>query len=387
MKTLKIFWGMILDFVYYVFPIHVIRPHTYRYAFIVHPRTKKDIFRKIPFLSVLPRSVMRFFELYWFPTHVAPITGLKTESGEHISGFVLSIPMTAQMMLEQRDDALRQIRKALVSAKHRGAKIVGLGGLTSSLTHGGLKLLDIPGLAITTGHAYTVFNVFSTAEACIVRSGVAKNHVEVAVVGAAGSVGTMTSQLLVRDGVTHITLIDIERKLDAVHRLRDTLLQLNRNVRIAVTSDVSVLRKMHVIITATNAPDALIKDEHVVSGTIIIDDAQPSDVSDEIFDRKDVLVLAAGAVSTPGIHTHFHVGLHGQDVNYCCLAEVLALASEKRVDHFVIDRATLSHIDEIAVIGKRLSFAISPFQNEQHGHISDTHVSHVFRLVKDRANS
>lgn len=382
MRTLKLISDLLRDVVVLYTPAFARRAQPYSFAFIVHPRTERDILRKLPFLRSLPLWMRLAFQRYWFPGTVSPITGLTAKDGSIIPGYVISIPMAADLMLKERERALLQIRRAVMLARNRGAKIVGLGALTSSLTRGGLALTDIEGVAITTGHAFTGHTVSQTMLAYMRLCDVAPHTATVTIVGAAGSIGSTTALLLHEAGVRSFVLVDLARKHDRVHALEKQLAQLG-DVSCVVTDDISVVSSSVWIVTATNTPEALIRREQVTPGTVIVDDAQPSDVDEALFHVRDVLVASAGAVLTPGIRSNFPMGLMGPEENYCCLAEVLLLAHDKRDTHFVLERATLDHVHQVAAAGKELGFTVAPFQNE-HGYIEPEKLEHVKRLVRER---
>lgn len=373
---------LLRDAITLIIPYAFTKQKPYAFAFLVHPRDSRDLFRKLPFLKHLPQWVIHLFEYYWTPATVTTITGLKGSDGEQINGFVIAIPMTAQTMLKHRDRARIQIRKAVRLARNKGARIAGLGALTSSLSHGGLDLIDIPGIAITTGHAYTGYTVTETLHSILNMGSVSLNQLRIGIVGAAGSIGTITADLLARSGVRSLALIDMPHKEEKLLTLA-TRLRAHTHCSISTHTDLTILPKCHGIVTATNAPDALLRSHHISPGTIIVDDAQPSDVADEVLENPDVLVAAAGAVFTPNIKTHFSMGLRGEQDNYCCLAEVMILAHTKQTDHFVLDRPTMHMVDEVSRIGATLGFRPAIHQNA-HGHIPHHHIEHVLTLLKSR---
>ena len=358
---------------------------TYAFAFLVHPRDARDMERRFPFLALAPEWLHRGIQHYFWPVTVSRITGLTDQTTrQEVKGFVISIPMTAPEMLAHRKRALKHIRRATKLARNKGAKIVGLGALTSSLSRGGLDLLDIPGIAITTGHAYTGHTVSQTLLSHLnAADNPHRNGAPLAVVGAAGSVGALSAELLAHDGARTLILLDIERKRDKVEELKTRLEAQHRTLTVTVTTDRADLQSAVGIITATNTPDALLRNEHIARGTIIVDDAQPTDVAPELFDRDDVLVLEAGAVHTPGVTTNFNMGLADRYDNFCCLAEVLILASRRHTHNFVINRATLSDVAHVAEGGENLGFTLARPQNE-HGILSEEHIAHVLSLLQAR---
>lgn len=357
----------------------------YKYAFLVHPRDEKDMERRFPFLAHAPRWMQRSIQHYFWPVTVSTITGLKdSTTKEDVTGYVISIPMTAPEMLLHRKRALSHIRRAVKLARNKGAKIVGLGALTSSLSRGGLDLVDIPGIAVTTGHAYTGHIVTQTLLQHLRTINSPHRSGEViGIVGAAGSVGSLSAELLAEDGATSLLLIDTERKLPLVKELVEKLKDKHPDLSVTITSDMTTLRKALGIVTATNTPEALLKDVHVAPGTIVVDDAQPTDISPELFQREDILILEAGAVHTPDISTNFNMGLADRHDNFCCLAEVLILASQKHVHNFVIHRATVSDVAHVVQGGDKLGFTLAHPQNE-HGILSKEYISSVLELTKAR---
>lgn len=350
----------------------------YAFAFLVHPRDGRDIQRKFPSLRHMPRWLWYLIERFLWSTTVTEVTGLHDKQGRKVPGYIISIPMTAASMMGSRTRAVRHIRSAVKLARNKGARIVGLGALTSSLTQGGNLLLDIPGTSITTGHAYTGYNVTRYLFTLVHDHDIDLNKITVGIVGAAGSIGGISAKIFSRAGVGKLILIDLDRKLDSVRTLAGSFVG-----DVEVTSDLSALRNAHFIIAATNAPGALIQDSHVTAGTVIIDDAQPSDVHEEVFNREDVVVLEAGAVRTPGITSNFDIGLYGNDVNYCCMAELLLLAHEKRDTHYVTGFPTLDLVDEMAVASDSLGFTLPPYQN-MYGLIDNGTIEEVMTLLHTR---
>lgn len=353
-----------------------------RFAFLVHPRDLSDVFKKYPLLKPFPNSLVEFILLkFWPSVFVAKITGLKSkEGGELIDGCVVSVPMTARQMMEHRAIASQKILNAAVFSKKTGAQIIGLGALTSSFSKGGLDLIGKVDVNITTGHAYTAYNVTKNIfELCDILS-LDKKKITVAVVGAAGSIGSTSSLILARYGFTNLLLIDLERKLNFFEGLSVDLKKLNSEINVSFSHQVRDVISADIIITATNSPEALIKADDLKAGAVIVDDAQPSDISEDVYERNDVLVVSAGVVHTPNIETHFDFGLVDKFDNFCCLAELLILSAHKWDNHYVINRATLASVDQMAEWGAELGFHLAKFQNLR-GLISVEKLSEIKRII------
>ncbi|MCX6703750.1 MAG: hypothetical protein NTV02_03635 [Candidatus Zambryskibacteria bacterium] len=338
----------------------------YSFAFLVHSRGHRDIYRKYPFFKFLPKWLgLWIMESLW-PITLSKVTGLKNiKDGSEVKGYVLGITMTAEQMMKKRAKALVKIRQAIHLARGKGVSLVGLGGLTSSLSGGGHELLDIQDVNITTGHAYTAYNVTETLFKVVDIFGVPKKKLTVGIVGAAGSVGTLSSDIVARAGYAKIVLIDVDRKLPQIRGHLHDLMKFDFKLKIEITSDIKAIKKCDLVITATNTPEALITPDLVSDGMVIVDDAQPSDIQSDVLKMPDVLVLEAGVVHTPEVHSNFNYGLKSRTDNFCCMAELLILASHSWNNHYVVRRATLAHVDEISAWGKELGFTVAAFQNFQ----------------------
>ncbi len=354
----------------------------YKFAFIVHPRSRTDVQRKYRFFKYIPNIYIDLFTKYFWPVTLSKITGLKSlVDGVEIEGYVISVLPTARQMVEDRSLALRRIQQACVLAKKKGANILGLGGLTSSFSKGGLDLVNRIDINITTGHAYTSYNVTQNVFALTKFMGLDKKKTCVGVVGAAGSVGSTSAKLIAREGYMDLILIDLERKKDYFNDLVQELKELNPLVQIHLSHQIRDINRCDIVIAATNAPEALIRSADLKWGAIIVDDAQPSDVHPDVFLREDVLVVEAGVTFTPNINNNFNFGLKNRNDNFCCLAEVLILAANEWNEHYVINRASLDLVDEIASLGRKLNFRIGDFQNFREL-ISNEKLSYVRNCIK-----
>ena len=242
---------------------------------------------------------------------------------------------------------------------------MGLGALTSSFTKGGIALLDDIGIGITTGHSNTASTVTNYVFAVERLFSVPRDKVVVAVVGAAGSIGSTCAKILDRAGYKNFILLDLERKLDRCTELMTVLHAFQPDACITLTGDPSLMQTADFIIAATNAPEVVITNERLKPGAVVFDDAQPSDVAAEVLDRDDVLALEAGVISTPGISSNFNFGLKSRTETFCCLGEVLVLASTGWKDNFVINRATLESVDKIAALSDQLGLTLGQFQNRK----------------------
>ena len=287
--------------------------------FLVHPRDEADMFAKAPFLKKLNKPLLRLFERLMWPVTVAPI-----KKKSDVIGYVISTPCTAKTMLHDRKLAKRKIKQALKLGYKKGGKIAALGALTASLTYGGKDIYDGK-ISITTGHAYTVFNINNILRHIIRDLNLDVESLNLAIVGAAGSIGAGSARLAAGMGFNKITLIDLIHKKDRVMKLLEELQSQYPKLNIVYKDTLDDIKEADVLITATNHPDALVSKKHIRPPLIIIDDAQPSDIAKDVFDTDGVLVLEGGAAHTPRVNIPFPLGLCHKNDNFSCMAESLLL--------------------------------------------------------------
>tara|TARA_B100000745_G_scaffold300589_1_gene255593 strand:- start:8956 stop:10080 length:1125 start_codon:yes stop_codon:yes gene_type:complete len=356
----------------------------YGYAFLVHAREISDIYRKYPFLRIFPKAFVAGIAKRMWPVVISKVTGLRSKkTGEEVQGLVIGVIITAQQMMEDRELALKKIIDSATLAKKMGVEIVGLGGLMSSLSKGGLDIVDQVDINVTTGHAYTAFTVASNVFKMTETFGFSKENMKVAIVGASGSVGSTTGQLLAREGYKNIHLVEVARKTDRLTPVIETLKKVGPGVKVTKDSDMNSIKDADIIVTATNAPDAVVNSNHLKKGAIIVDDAQPSDVAPEVLDNYDVLVLEAGAVHTPGVDNHFNFGLKDKYDNFCCMCEIMVLAANEWKGNYVVNRADLPLIDSIIEMSEGLGFELSKPQNFKEI-ISEEHLKNIQKIINQR---
>lgn len=351
-------------------------------AFVMHLREVDDVYRKFPFFKYLPNLLTLNFIKFLWPITVSKITGLKSiDSGKDIPGWIISIPLTARQMIEDRELAKRKIMQAMSFARRKNVRMVALGALTSSFTNGGLHIKENVDIGITTGHAYTVYNVTQTLLSIIKTLEDNVSNSTVAIVGANGSIGSNCAQILSEHNFKKIILIDVSTKNLDLGDLTLKMKQKNPNLDVEIKSQVQAVKDADYIITATNAPEALIRADDLSIGAVVIDDAQPTDIDDSVFNRDDVLVLEAGAVHTPGIKPNFNIDLKNSEDNFSCLAEALILTASNREDLAVIGRASIKQVREIGELGSKLGFTIAEYQNKN-GIITKDHLHKISQIKK-----
>jgi len=334
------------------------------FAFIIHPLDVSDIVKKFKFAKKLPRRIVEGGFRFSPAFKVATIKGITSAStGKIISGSFIVCPLTTRQMLHMPERyVLRRIIKAGRLAEKAGARILGLGAMTSVVGDAGITIAENLNIPVTTGNSYTVATAVEGTKKAANIMGIDISEAEVAVVGATGSIGAVCAQLMARE-CKYLTLV--ARNKDRLDKLaRKIIYETGQAVKI--TSNLEeTLNRARVIITVTSAAESIIKPEYLMPGSVVCDVARPRDVASQVAEkRKDVLVIEGGLVKIPGnIETNLNIG-YPADVTLACMAETMILALEGKFESFTLGREiTVEQVDEIKQLGEKHGFKLAGFRS------------------------
>jgi predicted amino acid dehydrogenase len=335
------------------------------FAFIIHPvQPKRDVQRKYPLLGkMLPEPALNYLSKYFPPVYISHITGITSaETGKEIEGWFIACPFTPKQMITLPPETV--YKKVIATGKlaqKLGAKILGLGGFTSVVGDGGLTIaqhLDIP---VTTGDSYTIATAVEATLKAARRMNIDPANATAAVVGATGSIGRVSAQLLARH-VPRIILIG--RRLEALQQVQSRL-AAQGDVVVELSTDRRDLQQADMVLTVTNAIDAVIEPHHLKSGAVVCDVARPRDVSRQVVrERNDVLVVEGGMVKVPGpVNFNFDFGFP-PGMSYACMAETITLALEGCYKSYTLGKdISLTQVETMAQMAGRHGFAVSGFRS------------------------
>lgn len=343
------------------------------FAFIGHPRTLSDVARKFPFAGRLPSSLVERWLRYQWPLVGSYITGLSLADGTPTTGAMLFSPMTTEQMIRNRQLARKRVLQTIRLAEKMGAKLAGLGAFASIVTRDGRELERKVRLGLTTGNpqsaAIAVENVLQAAA----LTNLSLPHAIVAIVGGAGSVGSACAKMLARF-VGTLFLIDIKK--DELQRLITELRDQPATIK-GMTS-LDDVREADVVIAATSHPRVLLTAAHLKAGGIVVDAAQPKNVSEEVpHQRPDVLVIESAVIRTPDVNLHFDLDLGPNEV-LGCLSETMILTAIGWHGHYSLGKASPVHASHIIAAGRSLGFRLAPFRNST-GYITEEDLQRVAR--------
>lgn len=311
------------------------------FAFLVHPRDLSDVFKKYPLLKFFPEKITRSLLKIISPIVISRVNGLVSLTTKlPVNGILVSIGMTADEMLKNRDVAKKEVIKAVEFSRKKGAKIVGLGALTSSVVNGGVDLVGKYEVDITNGNTLTVGMAMLGIRKAVAMKNIATRPI-FAVVGATGSVGSAISKLIAKDNLADKLLL-IGRTPKNLVSLRDLMVSNYKNYpdsKIAISTNLSDLKDVDVVVVATSADSALIQGVFLKKNAIVYDITQPRNTSEMIkIERPDILVVDGAIARLPEwVNYNFNLGLP-KGTAFSCLAETMLLSTgESYVDSSVGD--------------------------------------------------
>ena len=257
-----------------------------------------------------------------------------SSSGGAVHLSVIGLCMTArQMMNAWRDGDWAWIRSkindAVALARDDGCQVVGLGGHTSILT-GNCRWLQVDGIALTSGNSLTAGMGIRALKRAASVQGIELSGARLAVTGAVGNIASTCAEMLAPE-VKSIVLIVRDTNSGRVARLAKKIGHAASHVHIEVTESVSAARDCSLIVTASNAAEALIQPEYLAPGPVAICDlAIPPDVGAAVHAaRPDVLTVQGGVVRLPHNDSFRIPGFSiAKGHVFACMAETMLMGLE-----------------------------------------------------------
>ncbi len=352
------------------------------FAFIIHPIDIHDVFRKFKFMRRWPEGIVEGIIRRFPPIKVSDITGIKSNYNETEGMFISCMLTTRQMMTLPEEYVIKKIIAAGKMAEKLGAKVVGLGAFTAVVGDAGITIAKNLGIPVTTGNSYTTATAIEGAKKAAEIMGHDIKNSEVAIIGATGSIGKVCAQIMARD-CRFMTIVG--RKQNELERLAEKILH-DTGLSVRTTSDIrTALRRADIVITVTSSIDSVINADDIKSGAVICDVARPRDVSKEVAERRDdVLVIEESVVQVPGdVNFNFNFGFSPK-TSYACMAETMMLALEGRYESFSLGRElTVEQVDEISKIAKKHGFGLAGFRSFER-EVTEEHIKKVKENAKKK---
>jgi fatty aldehyde-generating acyl-ACP reductase len=354
------------------------------FAFIIHPiDPKRDVERKFPLLGrLLPVPAIHFLSRFFPPLYISHITGVRSATGVEAEGWFVACPFTpARMMSLPVPVVYRKVVRTGRLAERLGARILGLGAFTSVVGDAGVTIAHRLKIAVTTGGSYTVAAAVEAVRVAARRMELDYGRSTVAVVGAAGQVGSVCGRLLARE-CGRVILIGLPRHEARLQSLREQI-AAERGAPAVATSDYTAIREAELVVMVTSNVAPVIEPHHLRPGAVVLDVARPRNVSRRVVEeRDDVLVFEGGMVAVPGpeLDFGFDFGFPPR-MAFACMAEAMILALEGRYESFTLGRdITVEQVLEIDALAARHGFELGGFRSFERA-VSDQEIEGVKRAA------
>jgi predicted amino acid dehydrogenase len=363
-----------------------------RFAFVVHPLSQEYIRKGFPVPKTTPKLIMD--QLERAAAHMPPMVYSKMDNiisptGAEAEGWLIFVGGTPKEMLSRSPEfTYRRLLAAAKMAEKMGAQILGLGAFTKVVGDAGVTVARRASIPVTTGNSYSASGALWAAADAMRRMNLVKHPkngkvaAKTMVIGASGSIGSVSSRLLAMAFDEVYLAARNQKKLDA---LKASILKETPHAKVVATADYEqYLGDMDMIVTSTSGAGKKILDiTKVKPGCVITDVARPLDLPpEEVAKRPDVLVIESGEIELPSEVRMKDIGLP-KNVIYACLAETIVLALEGRFEVYTIGRDTeWQKVKEIYKLGLKHGMKLAAISGVN-GVFSDEDIAEVVRRAKE----
>lgn len=326
---------------------------------------------------------------------IRSVTGAATELS-FLGIFMTSNQIEKDMRLNRSRLIFSQVKKALDLARRLGCSVVGFGGYTSIVTRN-LRMLHEDRPALTTGNALTVGIGHEAIKESCADMNFELGKVKAAVCGGTGNIGRVHARLLAgevgsllivgrkgsRDRLLTVVVDIVEelrrsvkegrsggqllarfaeslKRIDGADELDGRallgILEERGESVVEVSEDLSDLKDVDVIVTASNSAKPIIEPEHLAreKRVLICDIAVPGDVSRRVREEcANVSVILGGIVALPKNQDFEVAGIplpKGQ--SFACMGETVVLGLSGSGKDFSRGHITTDQIREIVSLAK-----------------------------------
>lgn len=321
------------------------------FAFIIHPLSRNDFFKRKEMKMLMPLKkfllpVIERGTTYLDGFKYGSMHGIKSDlTGKEVTGDIYALYETPDMMMEAPASKIyKKLTQLCFQAEQNGAQIIGLGAYTKIVGDAGVTVNKMSPIPVTTGNSLSAASTLWAARICMDKMNIMKvdDHGQTTqpamIVGATGSIGSVISKILCS---IFKEVIIVAPRAYKLFDLKDEMEKISPNCNVIATTQIEkyIGQCPLVITTTSNRGKKLLDISKVMPGAVICDVSRPFDISkEESLTRPDVLVMANGEVELPGdVQFNCDLGLTGKVV-YACLAETTLLALEGRFEAFTLSR-------------------------------------------------
>ena len=346
------------------------------FAFLAHPLDLPDLVKYYPFASKFSKRWLKLLSRYHWPVIGSKITGFTDSMNRRCEGWVVYCPFTARMLILKRATAIKRLIQAVRFIEKLDVKMIGLGAFVPIVTDDGHLLKEKTPVKIVSGASYSAAIGLQNTTMALNKIDLDISDCLPAVVGAAGSVGRLVSQLY---ATRFKKLLLIDKNKQGLEQMARLVKKLNTKVRLAYTTSINAISDADIVFVSTNTPGAIVHAEYIKPGAIVIDGAHPRNASAKIpRQRQDVIVIESGIAEIDRLNTNTDFGLRNQNEVYSCLAEVLLLLWKPALFANLAEES-LAYVEALLKYSPEAGIRPALFRN-QSGYITDDTFVKIARI-------
>lgn len=343
-------------------------------AFLIHPRDIEDLFQRLADMLHISKGLCKKI----IPAGIANILPkLKGRMGFTVcskfdiygiaEGYLIAVLLTPEQMKNSYKLAQQRILETAVFARKKlRVDVVGLGAYTAPLTNNGIAVADRLDCIVTHGDSLSSASIIPALEQCAIMKNLIIKDSTLAIVGGGGVVGRSASILVSRLNPRRLILTGRKSKTKlakVAKEIGDGGYQ--GQIEIYVNDNSRIINADAIILTTTS-PGSIISSEMLKRNAIVIDVAQPPNMSQEVCDqRSDILRVSGGIMSIPGINLGFDMRL-SRGTAFACLTETILTALMLADGREMISRVGRVDVDfATAILGEahKRGFVIAPLSS------------------------
>lgn len=327
-----------------------------KFAFVLNPFDIQNIHDYCFISKLAPQALIKMILRNLPPLKIHYTKNLRSAQGATIDGCFIVCPLLSKQVLAMEEETvLNKILKAVQLGEKTGAKVIGMGALMGVAGKGGQWIAEKTSLAITTGASLATAAILETLERAAKLRRVDLSHAKVAIVGATNAIGQNCALGFLNKADTVFLLA---KNTERLAELKEFLVTQKSNTNIIEKGLAleSVIKDADIIIFTTSAievPFAATTD-NFKKGAIICDIPSPRNISKEICDRRNDILVIDGAVIEPPETSRLGLKLPiKKGFIFACMAETMLLAFEGQIQEdfsigFKPDLSKVAHIKSLA---------------------------------------
>lgn len=306
-----------------------------------------------------PKLIKQF--LLQIPPTVAKTVEVVSATGEKTKVDLICLwALPEQFKKENFAILATRFAEAFALAKRNGCQLVGLGAYSKMAVQVCPNLAERFGIAVTTGNSLTAALAVKTLRDLIAVKNLPRSSLEVAVVGATGSIGSAVARAIGPE-VGRLNLASRSEK--SLEKMKPGVAHFGNRIRL-FTDTKTACQEAHLVFLATSEPGFLLQASDLPYESWVVDISKPANVMADPK-RNDVRIIDCAMVAAPPrlvVEQRHQVfpeveGLDTPEI-FACFAETLVLSLQGRNENFSYDQPLdLEKFPEILTMARRHGFA------------------------------